>query len=59
MAKTNKERQAKRTEKLKADKEAYKAYLEKDKLRKAKKRLNEKKNWTDQQKEAHKLKERN
>ena len=44
MKKTAKERQAKRREKLKADKEAYKAYLEKDKLRKAKKRLNEKKN---------------
>ena len=43
MAKTDKERQAKRREKLKADKEAYKAYLEKDKLRKAKKQLNEKK----------------
>ena len=43
----------KRRKKLKADKEAYKAYLEKDKLRKAKKRLNEKKNWTDQQKAAY------
>ena len=42
MTKTDKERQAKRREKLKADKEAYKACLEKDKLRKAKKQLNEK-----------------
>ena len=42
--KTDKERQAKRREKLKADKEAYKAHLEKDKLRKAKKRLNDEKN---------------
>ena len=43
IVKTDKERQAKRREKLKADKEAYKAYLEKDKLtreRKAKKGLN-------------------
>ena len=59
MTKTDKERQAKRREKLKADKEAYKAYLEKDKVRKARKRLNEKENRTDQQKAAHKLKERN
>ena len=59
MAKTDKERKAKRTEKLKADKKAYKAYLEKDKLRKVKKLLNEKKNWTDQQKAAPKLKECN
>ena len=44
MKKTDKERQAKRREKLKADKEAYKAHLEKDKLRKAKKRLNDEKN---------------
>ena len=44
IAKTDKERQAKRREKLSADKKAYKAYLEKDKLRKAKKWLNEKKN---------------
>ena len=49
----------KRRKKLKVDKEAYKAYLEKDKLRKAKKRLNEKKNWIDQQKAAHMLKECN
>ena len=35
MAKTDKERQAKRREKLKKDDEAYKASLEKDKLRKA------------------------
>ena len=41
--KTDKERQAKRREKLNADKKAYKAYLEKDKLKKAKKQLNEKK----------------
>ena len=59
MVKIDKERKAKRTEKLKADKETYKAYLEKDKLRKAKKRLNEKKNWIDQQKAAHMLKECN
>ena len=59
MTKTDKERQAKRREKLKADKEAYKAYLEKDKVRKARKRLNEKENRTDQQKAVHKLKERN
>ena len=59
MTKTDKEREAKRREKLKADKEAYKAYLEKDKVRKARKRLNEKENRTDQQKAAHKLKERN
>ena len=56
MAKTDKERQAKKREKLKADKEAYKAYLEEDKLRKAKKQLKEKKNWTDQQNTALKLK---
>ena len=43
MAKTDKERQAKRREKLNADKKAYKVYLEKDKLKKAKKQLNEKK----------------
>ena len=36
MAKTDKERQAKRREKLNADKKAYKAYLEKDKLKNAK-----------------------
>ena len=59
MTKTDKERQAKRREILKADKEAYKAYLEKDKVRKARKRLNEKENRTDQQKAVHKLKERN
>ena len=59
MAKTDKERQAKRREKLKADKETYKAYLEKDKLRKANKWLNEKINWTEQQKAAYKLKECN
>ena len=59
MAKTDKERHAKRREKLKADKEAYKAYLEKDKLRKIKKQLNEKKNWTDQQKAVCKLKKHN
>ena len=58
MAKTDKERQAKRREKLKAHIEAYKAYLKKDKLKNTK-QLNEKKNWTDQQKAAHKLKERN
>ena len=55
-AKTDKERQAKRREKLKADKEAYKAHLEKDKLRKAKKRLTKKKNWTDQQRQHINLK---
>ena len=55
-AKTDKERPAKRREKLKTDKEAYKAYLEKDKLRKAKKRLTEKKNWTDQQRQHISLK---
>ena len=59
MAKTDKERHAKRREKLKAAKEAYEAYLEKDKLKKAKKQLNEKKNWTDLQKAVCKLKKRN
>ena len=42
MAKTDKERQAKRREKLKAHIEAYKAYLKKDKLKNTK-QLNEKK----------------
>ena len=42
MAKTDKERQAKRREKLKAYIEAYKAYLKKDKLKNTK-QLNEKK----------------
>ena len=58
MVKTDKERQAKRREKLKAHIEAYKADLKKDKLKNTK-QLNEKKNWTDQQKAAHKLKECN
>ena len=46
-------------QKLKVDKKAYKAYLYKDKFRKARKWLNEKQSLTDQQKTAFKLKEHN
>ena len=58
MVKTAKERQAKRREKLKKDDAAFKVYLEKDRVRKAKKRKHVKEKMNEKEQEEQRVKER-
>ena len=59
MVKTAKERQAKRREKLKKDDAAFKVYLEKDRVRKAKKKKkNVKEKMNEKEQEEQRVKER-